>query len=135
MMRKKWTRGDAFAFFGTRLTNNRWSWSARSADGGIVVATLWQDEFKGRVPHQTYSRPGYDPDDPDDRPGYVELLTNLQWALNHCSGKVNTVVAIAKDRNAKPRRIAECYPQPNLVMRVTHLDASTGAFTLEQVAD
>jgi len=45
-MAAKWTRADAFAYFGAQGKNPRWSWSARSADGKTVVLTMWQDEFR-----------------------------------------------------------------------------------------
>jgi hypothetical protein len=35
----------AFAHFGTRPANPRWSWSAVSEDGGTVVLALWRDLF------------------------------------------------------------------------------------------
>jgi hypothetical protein len=34
---------EAFAHFGAAGKNQRWSWSARSADGRTVVLTVWKD--------------------------------------------------------------------------------------------
>src|ERR1019366_2706519 len=42
-MPKKWGLAEAFAHFGATGRNQRWSWSARSADGKTVVITLWRD--------------------------------------------------------------------------------------------
>jgi hypothetical protein len=43
------------------------------------------------------------------------------------------VEVTAKDRDARPRSIAKCTPQPTLVMKLTELDESSGAFRAESV--
>jgi hypothetical protein len=128
-MAKKWTHTAAFAYFGTKPRNVQWSWSARSDDGKTVVVTLWQDEFKRQGNKMVYARPG-NLEEPDTRPGHVEMMQNMQWAIDHLDGRVNVITAIAKDKNAKPRSIAECAPT-KMRARVVHLDHASGAFTFE----
>lgn len=129
---KRWTHSACFNFFKTKPRNPRWSWSGRSDDGKTVSVTLWRDKFleQGRVYRN------FDTDVPGEwrsRPGFVELLENLQHARDNTGGIVRVIIAIAKDLEAMPRSISECYPQPDLIMRVVDLDDDAGSFTLERV--
>src|ERR1700733_8052466 len=126
-MSKKWSHTEAFAKFGTAPKNTRWSWSAKSADGKTVVATLWQDQFTRRNGRLVYERPGLIGPDEKKRPGQTEWVENLRWAKDHCDGRFRVICAIAKDINADPRSIAECFPT-DMVMRLVELDPETGAF-------
>ena len=119
----------AFAHYGVKPKNPRWSWSARSEDGKIVVMTLWKDHFNFKTSPISY-------DDFGDehlqkwvkRPGNIERIENLKWARDNCGGVFRVVVAVAKDVNADPRAIAESYPQDRLSMRLTELNEETGEF-------
>jgi hypothetical protein len=62
-------------------------------------------------------------------------MKNLEWARDHCDGRFRVIVGIAKDRNARPRAIKECFPSDKLVMKLTHLDTLIGAFTAEAATD
>jgi hypothetical protein len=131
-MASQWTRTAAFRFFNTEPRNPNWSWSARSADGLAVVVTLWKDELIGPAGGMVYHR--HDLGDWHKGNGSRLFFEDMAWALANCSGIVRVIVAI-RDRNSGPRvRTAECYPQKQLFMRVTHLDPEMGAFRLEQVA-
>jgi hypothetical protein len=131
-MAKKWTHTAAYKHFGTKPKNVQWSWSARSDDGKTVVVTLWQDRFKRRNNHLSYESLGFDPGNPDTRPGFRELMENLTWAQSHCGGQFKVITAIAKDITAEPRSIQECFPT-KMVMRLTHLDVTKGAYSAEVV--
>jgi hypothetical protein len=94
--------------------------------------TLWKHEFTGPAGRMTYVRRS--PGNWYNGNGYKFFLKDLAWGLAHLGGVVRVSVAV-RDWNASPRvRMAECYPAPKLLMRVTHLDPGTGAFRLEQVA-
>jgi len=123
----RWTHTRTFEYFGTKPKNIQWSWSGRSDDGCVVAVTLWQDMFARRDGRFVYERPGFDPDEPDTRPGFYELMENLAHARDHLDGRFNVIMAIARDLNARPRRIKECFPS-KMVMRLIHLDTTTGAF-------
>jgi hypothetical protein len=130
-MANKWTRTAAFRFLNTEPRNPNWSWSARSTDGKTVVVTLWKDELRGPAGKMIYVR--NDLGDWYDGNGSRFFFEDLTWALANCGGIVRVIVAV-RDRSASPRvRTAECYPQKNLFMRITHLDPEIGAFRLEQV--
>lgn len=128
-MAGKLTHTAAFAHFGTVPRNVQWSWSARSDDGRTVVVTLWQDLFTRKDGRATYSRPAFAPDRKRP-PGLKELIENLVWSRDHLNGRFNVIIAKAKDVNASPRSIDECFPT-KMIMRITHLDPETGAFTAE----
>ena len=132
-MRKKWTHKACFQFFGTEPTNPRWSWSARSPDGKTVAVTFWQDRFQdGGTIYTSTVHAG------DERwlasPGRAELLRNLAWARDYYSGDIRIIIAIPKDPDASPRSIKECFPHPQLKMRVTHLNESIGEFVAKRIA-
>lgn len=118
----------AFAYFGTKLTNVRWSWSARSDDGKTVVLSLWSDRFRWKDKPLRYDgRERVLPDDWMSRPGMLERLENLRWARDNCGGLFRVVLAIAVDTNAEPRDIATCFSK-DWVMRITELNEETGEF-------
>jgi hypothetical protein len=129
-MAKKRTRRAAFEYFGMKQCNVRWSCSAKSADGEIVVVTLWQDKFENRDGRRVYERLGFDHGAPGTLPRERELMENLVWAHEQCGGRFSVIVAIAKDISAHPRAIEDCFPS-KMVMKVTHLNPITGAFTAE----
>lgn len=123
----KHTHTSAFAHFGTVPRNVQWSWSARNEETKTVVVTLWQDEFTSRDGVTVYERPALHRQ-VRSRHGYPEMMDNLAWAQANCAGRLRVIVAIAKDPQASPRSIKECFPS-KLVMRLTHVDSDTGAFT------
>src|SRR5688572_15784430 len=107
-MPKKWSHTQAFAHFDTKPRNIQWSWSARSEDGKTVVVTLWQDLFSRMNGRLVYERPQAH-EHVRRRPGFSELMKNLAWARDHCGGKFKVIVAKAKDPNADPRTIEQCF--------------------------
>lgn len=129
-MPRKWTRRECFEHFGASCKNPQWSWSAKSADGRVVVMCMWQDEIKREGDRMVYQsltpRRGE-----QNRPGAKERLDNLKWAREHCDGLVRVVVMRAKDTKEDPRSIAECFPHDKLVMRIIHIDEATGEFRAE----
>jgi hypothetical protein len=128
-MPKRWSHTDAFAHFGTTPRNVQWSWSARSEDGQTVVVTFWQDQFSRRGDRLIYTRPAAEPN-LRRRAGFGELMENLAWARDHCDGRFKVIIAKAKDLDADPRSIAECFPS-KMVMRLLEFDVDTGAFLAE----
>jgi len=128
-MAQKLGLAECFKRYDAKGRNTRWSWSARSADGKTVVLTLWKDGISVSNGLTTY-----DSFSPDGRAAWIdtsgnrERLENLVWARDNCGGEFRVVITVAKDVNAAPRSIAECYPQPNLRMRITDLNEQTGEF-------
>ena len=136
-MPRKWTRSECFEHFGASCKNPQWSWSAKSADGRVVVMCMWQDEITRDGALMVYQsltprRGSLTPRRGEvNRPGAKERLENLKWAREHCDGLVRVVVMRAKDTKEDPRSIAECFPHDKLVMRITHIDEATGEFRAE----
>jgi hypothetical protein len=125
---------EAFAHFGAAGRNQRWSWSARSADGSTVVLTVWKDglDYTGKpIVYDTFNRPNLN--EWKGLPGNRERLDNLIYARDHCEGHFRVVITVAEDVNASPRKIARCYPQDKLLMKITKMDEQTGEFRAESV--
>lgn len=131
-MSKKWSHKACFEHYGAKPGNPRWSWSGRSDDGRTVAVTCWQDRFESGIDlyrsHTHLGEAGW-----SSRPGHNELIRNLAWARDNCDGQVRIIVAIPEDRNASPRSIRECFPRPDISMRVTKLDEASGDFVLERI--
>ncbi len=127
---RKYKHIDCFKFYGTVPTNIRWSWSGKSHDGKTVSVTFWQDLFesKGRVYRST---PHKAQDKWYGSRGHRELIANLAHAKEHCEGVLKIIVAIPTDPKESPRKIKECFPAPNLVMRLVSLDPATGTFLVK----
>lgn len=128
-MPRIWTHTEAFGAFGTKPRNVRWSWSARNESTKTVVATLWHDRFRRRNGRIVYEGEGSLPG-ARKRPGLTEWIENLAWAEDHCGGRFCVIIAVARDRNAKPRAIEDCVPT-RLTMRLVRLDRTTGEFLAE----
>ena len=135
-MPKKWKLAEAFAHFGASGKSQRWSWSARSSDGKIVVITLWNDGLNyGAKPivYDTFNRP--DLHVWVDRLGNRERIENLIWARDHCDGLFRVVITVAEDVKAKTRKIDDCYPKDDWLMQITNLDENTGEFRAVKTED
>ncbi len=117
-----------FASFGAKGKNPRWSWSARSGDGTVVVITLWKDRLSFTNGDVVYDDRGIDKGAWVDGPGNRERIENLIWAREKCDGYFRAVVTIAENVSAQPRRIADCYPQPRWNMKLVELNEATGEF-------
>lgn len=132
-MTKKMSHTACFQAYGTVPGNVRWSWSARSPDGKVVSVTLWKDRFEdGTKIYRSQTHLS----DPKwlASPGHAEMLRNLAWARDNCDGEVRVIVALPVDPDASPRSIRECYPAPNLRMRVTDFNEGTGEFVLRRIS-
>lgn len=129
--RRKWTREACFKHFGAVCRNPRWSWSARSNDGKTVVMTMWDDEivWDGKV--ATYG--SLPKKSTRNRPGESERLENLKWALDHCDGIVRVVRMSATHKDPYTRKIAKCFPDDGLIMRVVHLDEKGRTFRARSI--
>ena len=118
----------AYKHFGITLKNERWSWSGRAPDGRVAV-TIWKDLLKGKP--LKYNMFG----DPKlslwkGRPGNLERIEHLKWAMHKRDGLFHVVMATAVDVSAEPRSAAEAYPT-KLIMKLTALDEESGEFSAE----
>ncbi len=126
---------DAFAHFGARARNHVWGWSACSADGKTVVVTFWKDHLSDLKQRPVvYDIYGKDVHLWTKKHGNRDRINKLKWARDHCNGRFRVVITVARDEQEYPRKIRDCYPEPNLVMRLTDLDEETGEFRAESVS-
>jgi hypothetical protein len=87
----------AFACFGVKLRNDRWSWSGRTDNGKAVVLQLWNDHFDWDSDPISYS----DFDDPrlpiwQNRRGNRLRIEDIKWAEDNCDGKFYVVLGTSK---------------------------------------
>src|ERR1022692_3966106 len=104
-------KNKAFAHFGAAGRNHVWSWSARSPDGKTVVLTLWEDQFDRTATPVTYSN--FNSKDLafwKDQLGNRERKENIKWAKKNCGSRFRVVITKAKDKDARPRSIADAQP-------------------------
>lgn len=121
------TLADAYAFFGTKPANPRWSWSAVSEDEKTVAVTIWEDEMGPDGTYDLFGNPRLA--EWAGRPGNTERIRNLQIARDHCGGLFHVIWVIARDPDESPRSIAGRYPEEHLMMRLTALDETTGEYS------
>ncbi len=127
-MPENWNKTTSFEHFGIALTNTRWSWAGKSADGSQVAIVLWQDGVKGRDGELTYD----DTENPDaewrSRPGSIERTAILKHCQDHLAGRFRAVIAVAADTREDPRQIARCFPQKDVYWQLDSFDETNGAF-------
>jgi hypothetical protein len=126
---------EAFRAFGAEGKNPRWSWSARTPDGKVVM-TFWKDQMNYSSKPISYSNFG----SPtlaywQDQLGNQERIDNLKHARDHCDGLMHVVIIEAADENAVPRRIARSFPHKRLCMKLTGLNEKTGEFSAVNVGE
>lgn len=131
-MTKKWSHKACFDSYDVKPANPRWSWSGKSDDGKTVAVTCWQDRFEKGIDlyrsHTHLGEIGW-----QSRPGHNELIRNLAWARDNCDGVVRIIIAAPVDPKASPRAIKECFPRPDILMRIVSLDEVSGNFELERI--
>jgi hypothetical protein len=125
------TRTAAFASYGIVLRNVLWSLSGISEDPPTVAVSLWDSEFSEVDGKRVYDRPAWA--DWYKGPGKTHLFKDLDWAREHCDGKVKIVLATRKDADRDPVQATQSRADHDLIMRVTHMDPEIGAFRLEEV--
>ena len=131
---------QAFATFGLTQTNERWSWSAKSDDGGHVATTVWADQINKNQDVtlfvDTFNLPYNQRNDLwRDKPGNRARIQHLSHARNHLNGLVRVLVVHALDPDAYPRKVKANSIEPitDCFFRVVELDEITGEFKLERV--
>jgi hypothetical protein len=127
-MARSFSRRAAFSEYGVALLNTIRDWSGISADRRTVAVSLWRHELVGPAGAMVYEK--LNTDDWSNR-GKRLFLEHLQFAVDQCGGLVRVVVSVRDEQDHA--RTSDCYPAPNVVMRIVHLDGQTGAFRLEQV--
>lgn len=128
-MPRSYNLSECFAEYGVKQKNVRWSWSARSETE--VIMTFWLPGFKGG---KRYESEALSPDAPWlNLPGNKERLENLIWAWDHGDRLLRVIVVVPRDESAPSWEIGECYPKPNMIMRITKLNRETGEFDAELV--
>jgi hypothetical protein len=127
-MKRAWTLSTCFEHFGAARSRRHFGGSAVSRDGATVVVAMWDDEITRQDSQATYqSKFGPALKGKSQRIS-LQWITNLKWAIAHCQGCVRVVVLTAEETQANPRVIRSCYPDDDLIMRITHFDAKTGFF-------
>jgi hypothetical protein len=125
----KWTHRECFNHFGVSPRNVQWSWSAR--DGSKVVHTLWADGFR-RSGDSTIYEKLHKPPEGSSSAAYNELCENMLYALEHCGGMLNVIMARVKNPTVWPLKIASCWPV-DWKMKIREWNPDTGYLLCEQV--
>lgn len=123
------TRTAAFGRYGIRLRNVMSGWSGVSADGSTVAVSLWRHEFSGPAGAMVYDKA--DSSDWKNVAAKRDFFADLQHAVDRCGGMVRVVMVVRDPSD--PSRAIDCYPAPNVVMRVAALDTVGLTFRLEQL--
>ncbi|SVE44537.1 uncharacterized protein METZ01_LOCUS497391, partial [marine metagenome] len=119
---------DAFAAFGVVQQNERWSWSGISNDGGTVVLTLWQDQFRFRKDEKVHywSTFGQANEVWVDDVGNRRRIEHIQFCIDNCDGKFRGISVYPKKALLPERVIERAVPLTKLLWTIDKFDASTG---------
>ena len=102
---KNFNKKTSFKHFGLTQNNERWSWSAISADEKIVGVTLWKDQIKyddnGNPEWNTFGLP-IDQNNElwKNQIGNRERIKHLKYSLENLEGLFRVVITVAKNENA-----------------------------------
>jgi hypothetical protein len=113
---------DCFAQLGVAPINERWAWSARNEETGVVVMTMWQDRFINIEGQPTYRIP---PHNEQSKPGFRQLAKDVKYAQEHCGGLVSAIKIMADSTGARTRSIVDCRVL-NMKWKVTSFNEATG---------
>ena len=129
-MPKVFTKKSSFEHFGTKQTNVYQSWSAMSEDMRTVAVTIWKDQMKfkdGKLIWDTFNLPENQSNNLwKDMFGNRERIQHLKHCRDKLNGLFRVVITVAKDVNALPREISDCYPLEGIWMKLDKLDEDTG---------
>lgn len=125
---------SAFARYGVKLRNDRWSWSGRTANDEKVVLQLWNDHFDWDSDPISYS----DFDDPRlpiwrHRLGNRYRIEDIKWAEDNCDGKFYVVLATSKTPETNTRETVKACARPDLLMKVVRFNKETGELFAQKV--
>lgn len=132
----KYTKLSAFEYYGTRQTNERWSWSAIADDKSVVAVNIWKDSIK----YNDRKEPFYDGFDEQhentlhlwiNEKGNNDRKKHLKHAREKLDGLVRVIIAVAVDPMVYPRGILDVYPLNDLWFKITKFNETTGQFKLE----
>jgi hypothetical protein len=125
---RDWTLSSAFEHFGAVRSLRHFGGSAISGDGRTVVVAMWDDEIVRQGNRATYQSLFGPALKGNSKRISLQWIAHIEWAIAHCSGRINVVVLTAEDPQAHPRVIRSCQPDDELVMQITRFDAKTGCF-------
>ena len=124
---KKMRAVDAFTQLGAE-TNDRYAWSAQSADGAVTVLTLWEDEIEDdgqTVRVDFFSHPKLEIWKEQRRNSTRRRHLKDVWSGDRL---FRVVMLRAKDVKAVPRATAARWPEESLIMTLEAFDPESGAF-------
>lgn len=126
---------EAYAALGAALKNERWAWSGHSADGTVVVLTLWDDKLRrlddGAVRYDIFDAP--DLDAWRSKRGNRERIRDLVMARDRCDGLFRVVIGRANETGNAMLEGSVYEAAPDITMRLIDLDEATGEFSAESV--
>jgi hypothetical protein len=128
IVKRDWTLSSAFEHFGAVRSLRHFGGSAISGDGRTVAVAMWDDEIVRQGNRATYQSRFGPALKGNSKRISLQWIAHIEWAIAHCSGRINVVVLTAEDPLAHPRVIRSCHPDDELVMQITRFDAKTGCF-------
>ena len=129
---------EAFAFFGIKQTNERWSWAGIREDKSLVALTIWNDQKK-------YHRSGkwktsvFGMNNPiwKDSPGNKERIEIIKYCIENLDGKFRVIWMEPKERNVMDatREYLWARPEEKSWFKIRDFDEETGEFSSDNFDD
>ena len=104
----KMNKKEAFAHFGIKQKNERWSWAGITDDNSLVALTIWTDqrEYKkgGRFTTSTFNANN---EIWKDHLGNQERIQIIQYCINHLDSRFRVIWCVPEDPNVFEGKVKE----------------------------
>ena len=129
---------EAFAYFGIKQKNERWSWAGITDDNSLVALTIWTDqrEYKkgGRFTTSTFNANN---EIWKDHLGNQERIQIIQYCIDHLDSRFRVIWCVPEDPNVfeGTREVADARPFDKKWFRIKEFNPETGEFSSESIQE
>jgi len=130
---------EAFAYFGIKQTNERWSWSGISANKDLVVLTIWSDQKKFNKQTKTFQTSTFNQNNEmwiNDL-GNKERMELIQYCIDNLDSKFRAIFATPTNPGVidETRDWKKGMPYDKQWFKLTKFNSQTGEFESESFHD
>jgi hypothetical protein len=129
---------EAFAVFGIKQTNERWSWAGIREDKSLVALTIWTDQrnYGGSGKWET-SVFGMNNPIWKDSPGNNERIRIIKYCIENLDGKFRAIWMEPEKKNVMDatREYISAKPEKKSWFKIRDFNQETGEFSSDNFDD
>ena len=134
----KMNKKEAFAFFGIKQTNERWSWAGIRDDKSLVALTIWNDQ-KDYESGGKWETSVFGMNNPiwKDSKGNKERIKIIKYCIENLDGKFRVIWMEPKERGVmdETREYLWANPEKKSWFKIRDFDEETGEFSSDNFDD